>query len=164
MHRLSIARSLRLALGGLTIALVVVAALGIDSLYSSREHYENALSGSSELAIAAANLESAQLSQYEAVRDARGPAGAAARAEAASDLQSAAAAARSLARSDPTSERLVQAQLAAASPSQAAAAAGAVQTRQQVRQTAARSRAKSDSRRALALVAGAGALALIGAL
>ena len=56
MQRLSIARSLRLALVALTVALAVVAALGIASLYNSRQRYENRLEQTSSLATAAANL------------------------------------------------------------------------------------------------------------
>ena len=41
MQRLSIARSLRLALLALTLALAVVAALGIASLYDARQRYED---------------------------------------------------------------------------------------------------------------------------
>ena len=43
MQRLSIARSLRLALVGLTVALALVAALGIASLYNARQRYEDRL-------------------------------------------------------------------------------------------------------------------------
>ena len=56
MQRLSIARSLRLALVALTLALAVVAALGTASLYNSRQRYENRLEQTSSLATAAANL------------------------------------------------------------------------------------------------------------
>src|SRR5438309_1413694 len=43
MQRFSIARSLRLALVGLTIVLALVAAIGVSSLYSARQGYENLL-------------------------------------------------------------------------------------------------------------------------
>ena len=43
MQRLSIARSLRLALIALTLALAVIAALGVASLYNSRQSYESKL-------------------------------------------------------------------------------------------------------------------------
>ena len=52
MQRLSIARSLRLALVGLTIVLAVVAALGVSSLYSSRQRYEDTLLQTSALSVA----------------------------------------------------------------------------------------------------------------
>ncbi len=52
MQRLSIARSLRLALLGLTLILAVVAALGVSSLYDARQRYEDTLAQSSALATA----------------------------------------------------------------------------------------------------------------
>ena len=63
MQRLSIARSLRLALIGLTVALAVVAALGVASLYRARQRYETTLSASSSLATAAANLQTAAIAE-----------------------------------------------------------------------------------------------------
>src|SRR5947209_7636211 len=113
MQRLSIARSLRLALVGLTVALAVIAALGLSSLYGARQRYENALAQTSELATAAANLASAAVAEEEVLRDARGPAASAARRQAQLSYLAAAGAAVSLARDDPISERLVAAQLAA---------------------------------------------------
>jgi hypothetical protein len=59
MQRLSIARSLRLALVALTLALAIVAALGIASLYNSRQTYEKGLLTTSSLSTAGANLASA---------------------------------------------------------------------------------------------------------
>ena len=50
MPRLSISRTLRLALIGLTLALAVVAAVGVSSLYRARQHYEDSLQSSSSLA------------------------------------------------------------------------------------------------------------------
>jgi nitrogen fixation/metabolism regulation signal transduction histidine kinase len=72
MRRLSIARSLCLALVGLTLALATIAVLGISSLYSARQRYENILVDSSTLATDAANLEAATLAEQEVLRDARG--------------------------------------------------------------------------------------------
>jgi len=184
MQRLSIARSLRLALVGLTVALAVVAALGVSSLYSARERYENTLSSSATLATAAANLTSAGIAEAEVLLDARGSGAASARRQAAATYATDAAIARALARADPVSERLLNAQIGAESEARTlaargtAAAAGALagplarartlaaqlQARQQVRQAAARSRARSDSRRAILLVAIAGLLALAAAL
>jgi hypothetical protein len=43
MPRLSIARSLRPALVGLTLALAAVAAVGVADLYNVRQRYENVL-------------------------------------------------------------------------------------------------------------------------
>ncbi|HEX8159358.1 MAG TPA: ATP-binding protein [Solirubrobacteraceae bacterium] len=50
------ARTLQLALLGLTIALALIGAVGIAALYDARQQYEDRLSASSELEIAAANL------------------------------------------------------------------------------------------------------------
>ena len=113
MQRLSIARSLRLALVALTLALAAIAALGVASLYNSRQTYENKLEHTSALATAAANLAGAGIAEEEVLRDARGPQAAAARAQVAAAYQSAAQTATNLAHADPTSEKLVRAQIAA---------------------------------------------------
>ena len=72
MQRLSIARLLRLALLALTLALAVVAALGIASLDNARQRYENRLVSTSNLATAGANLAGAAVAEEEVLRDARG--------------------------------------------------------------------------------------------
>ncbi|HUA47615.1 MAG TPA: ATP-binding protein [Solirubrobacteraceae bacterium] len=182
MQRLSIARSLRLALVALTLALALVAALGIASLYRARQRYENRLLNTSSLAIAGANLAGAGIAEEEVLRDARGPGVAAARRQVAAAYAAAAATATSLARGDPVSERLVREQIAAEQDARTLAAAGhlttavtgplasaralaaQLQARQAARQASARSQARSDSRRALLLVIVAGVLALGGAL
>jgi signal transduction histidine kinase/CheY-like chemotaxis protein/HAMP domain-containing protein len=184
MQRLSIARSLRLALVALTVALAVVAALGTASLYDSRQHYENTLSQASALSISAANLAGAGIAEQEVLRDATGPGAPAARAQAAADYQSAASTATDLAKGDGPSERLVREQIAAEATArtmagagrlaaatavtgplaQARALAGELQARQVAREASARTQARSDSRRALLLVVIAGVLALAGAL
>jgi len=184
MQRLSIARSLRLALLGLTVVLAVLAALGISSLYSARQRYESELASSSSLAVAAANLATSGIAEEEVLRDVRGAAGAANRQQVAGSFLSAASTAQHLAAPDPVSERLVQEQIdaeatartlaaggqfaAASAPNgplaRARALAAQLQLRQQARQAAARSRARSDSRRAIVLVAIAGLLALAAAL
>ena len=184
MQRLSIARSLRLALVGLTVALAVVAAVGVASLYTSRQHYEDKLVDSASLATAAANLASAGVTEEEVLRDARGPGAAAARSQAAATFAAAARNVMSLAQQDPVSMRLAQAQIAAetrarqlaaqgrfalaTAPSgplaQARSLANQLQARQLARQATARANARSSSRRALLLVAIAGVLAIVGAL
>ena len=184
MQRLSIARSLRLALIALTLALAVIAALGVASLYNSRQSYENKLEQTSALATAAANLAGAGIAEEEVLRDARGPNAAAARAQVAAAYDSAAHTATVLAASDPKSASLVQAQIAAQNQARrlalanrlpaatavsgplahARALATQLQQRQLTRQAQARSQARSDSRRALLLIIIAGALALVGAL
>ena len=98
MQRLSIARSLRLALTALTLVLAVVAALGVASLYSSRQRYEDTLVQTSELSTAAANLASAGVVEAEVLRDAQGASAGAARLQAANSYAQAIAAARALAR------------------------------------------------------------------
>src|SRR5579884_3706970 len=90
MQRFSIARSLRLALIGLTLALAVVAALGVSSLYNARQRYENVLVRTSSLATAAANLSSASIAEAEVLRDVRGPGAPRARREAAAGRRAAA--------------------------------------------------------------------------
>ena len=55
-RRRSIARTLRVALIGLTIALAVIGAIGIAALYDARQQYEDNLSKTSALEVAAANL------------------------------------------------------------------------------------------------------------
>ena len=164
MPRLSIARSLRLALVGLTVALAALAALALSSLYNARQRYERTLSSTSALAVAAANLTSAAIAEQEVLRDVRGPNAAQARFQAATAYADAAGRARALAGGDPASLRLVNAEIAAGPSPTAAALADRVQARQRVRQASARSRAGSDSRRALVLVAAAALLALVAAL
>jgi signal transduction histidine kinase/HAMP domain-containing protein len=184
MQRLSIARSLRLALVALTLGLAAVAALGIASLYNSRLSYENKLEQTSSLATVAANLAGAGVAEEEVLRDARGPQAAAARAQVAAPYQAAATTAAKLAEADPASEHLVQAQIAAENQARrlalshqlpaataangplatARALATELQQRQIARETAAREQARSNSRRALTLIVVAGILALAGAL
>ena len=182
MQHLSIARSLRLALVAMTVALAVVAALGIASLYSARQRYENRLTQTSSLAIAGANLASAGIAEEEVLRDARGPNAAAARRQVAAAYGAAATTATTLARGDPPSERLVRDQIAAERTARSLAVRGSfltavsgplararklatqLQARQATRQAQARGQARSDSRRSLLLVIVAGVLALGGAL
>src|SRR5437764_15056328 len=160
MQRMSIARSLRLALVSLTVALAVVAALGVASLYRARQRYENVLVNTSSLATASANLQSAAIAKQEVLRDVRGRGAATARVQAAAAYRAAASTATSLARGDPESVRLLREQIAAGPSLRVGGLAAAVQARQRARQAAARSRARSDSRPAGRPVAGAGAPAL----
>ena len=111
MGRFSIARSLRLALIGLAIALASVAAAGIASLYSARQRYENVLARSSDLGTAVANLTSAGVVQVEIAHDATGPLAPAARRQAAAAFDRSAQAAAALARADPASARLLAHQI-----------------------------------------------------
>ena len=184
MHRLSIARSLRLTLIALTLALAVLAAVGVAGLHRARQTYEDTLAGSSALATAGANLLAAGAVEEEALRAPRGEAGDLARRAAASDYAAAARTAASLAAGDALSAQLVTEQIAAeeraarlathgglalaAAPDgplvRARDLAARLQTRQQARQRRARADAKSASRRDVVLVAIAALLALIGAI
>jgi signal transduction histidine kinase/HAMP domain-containing protein len=183
MQRFSIARSLRLALIALTFVLAVVAALGVSSLYSARQAYENRLVRSSQLATAAANLTSAGVAEAEVWRDVTGSKAGAARRQVQIAYTDTANQALALGRSDPDSESLIRQEIAAEARARALATsrsaadtaiagplvrarqlANQLQALQQRRENAARATARSDSRRAIVLVIVAGALALLGAL
>src|SRR3954454_25005013 len=56
VRRLSIARSVQLALLGLTIALTAIAGFGVGALYSSRQAYEDRLAHAFEVKAAAGRL------------------------------------------------------------------------------------------------------------
>jgi hypothetical protein len=56
MRRLSLARSFQIALLGLTLALAVIAALGIAALYDARQRYEDRLADTYEVQAAGARL------------------------------------------------------------------------------------------------------------
>ncbi len=124
MQRLSIARSLRLALLALTLVLAVVAAVGVASLYHARQRYEDTLLQSSALSTAAANLAAAGVSEDEVLRDARGPAAAGARGQASAAYGAAARRASSLAVSDQISAGLVRRQVTAEAQARRLAAGG----------------------------------------
>jgi signal transduction histidine kinase/CheY-like chemotaxis protein len=182
MQRLSIARSLRLALVAMTLALALVAALGIASLYNARQRYESRIIQTSSLSTAGANLAGAGIAEEEVLRDATGPGAAAARRQVAAAYQAAATTAAGLAQTDQDSAKLVREQIAAQAEARALAdrgqfttAAGGplarvralaaqLQARQAERQVAARAQAGADSRRAVLIVVVAGVLALAGAL
>jgi signal transduction histidine kinase/HAMP domain-containing protein len=184
MGRFSIARSLRLALIGLAIALASVAAAGIASLYSARQRYENVLARSADLGTAVANLTSAGVVQVEIAHDATGPLAPAARRQAAAAFERSARAATDLAASDPASAKLLAHQISlqrlalaqakrgrlksasagGGTLTRAAAVANHLQARQQVRQRQASDRDRSQSRSAITIAIVAGVLALIAAL
>src|SRR2546423_11590644 len=56
MRRLSFARSFQIALLGLTLALALIAALGIAALYDARQRYEDRLAATYELQASGARL------------------------------------------------------------------------------------------------------------
>jgi signal transduction histidine kinase/DNA-binding NarL/FixJ family response regulator len=182
--RLSIARSLRLALTGLTLILVAVATGAVASLYRSRQHYEAALVQTSNVATAAANLANAATTQAEVLRDASGPAGRRARVQVTRTYDRAAATARSLARADPVSQnliaqevheqavvrRLVTSGRLSAAPvlgralARQSSLAGRIQSRQRTLERQAAATAQNSSQRAIDVLVAAGIVALLAAL
>ncbi|MCW3001327.1 MAG: hypothetical protein JWQ20_625, partial [Conexibacter sp.] len=68
MRRLSIARSIQLALLGLTIALTAIAGFGVGALYSSRQHYEDQLAHAFEVKAAAGKLLAASVVEEATLR------------------------------------------------------------------------------------------------
>ncbi|WP_249009553.1 ATP-binding protein [Conexibacter sp. DBS9H8] len=163
MPRFSIARSLRVALVGLTLTLAVIAAVGVASLYEARQGYENTLVNSAELAGAAANLATASVVVETIAAEVHGHPTAAQR-QAAVAYRSAESRAIGLAAAHPVSARLLRAEIDAASANAALAAAGRLQQHQTVRQARARELTRTRSRRALAIIVAAGIVALLTAL
>jgi signal transduction histidine kinase/DNA-binding response OmpR family regulator len=163
MQRLSIARLLRLALIGLTVILAAIAAVGVASLYNSRQNYEDTLVNSSQLASSAANLATASVVVESVAANVHGKPTRAER-QTAQAYEAAERRALSLAASDPLSLKLVHREINAADANDALAEAGAVQNRQTARQRLAQADARSKSRRALLLIIVAGLIALVGAL
>ena len=192
MHRLSIARSLLLALVGLTLALAAVAALEVASLYDARQDYENSLARTYAGEVAAANLLAAGVVEETVLRARRGLRLARTRAAAAYDRAAEAAAAA--ARGDERSQRLAARAAAAQRRVRAAAAdarragrgsprrrdaalerlaaalrdartaAAALAGRQAARRADARDEVERRTELALIAAAVAGALALVAAL
>ncbi len=178
MRRHSIARSLLLALVGLTLALAAVAALGVASLYDARQRYEDDLARSFAGEVAAANILAAGVVEESILRSARGGPQSSARAARAFDQ--ALRAARAAVGGDPATlarvDRAGRAEerlratprrfLNSLAPDLRAgrAATAAIATRQSDRRTAARARASAHTERAVLTAAIAGLLALIAAL
>ena len=175
MKRLSIARTLVLALAGLTVLLAVVAGLAVAALYDARQRYEDDLARAYATEVATANMLAAGVVEETVLRSRRGGAGA--RARAAAGFDTAAAAAQEAARGDGASERLVAEQIAAQERARGGGAAAIgealregrraateLSRRQAVRRVEARAVAQDDSRRAVVTAGIAGGLALIAAL
>ncbi|MEJ7892149.1 MAG: ATP-binding protein [Solirubrobacteraceae bacterium] len=170
MRRLSIARSLLLALVGLTVTLAALAALQVASLYDARQDYENALARSYAGEAAAASLLAASVVE-ESVLGA-GASGGAARRQAAAAFDQAAAAAREAAGDDARSRALLaravtaQARLrdAGTPPDEGRAGLADLARRQAAVRADAQDEASSRSRRSVLFAALAGVLALGGAL
>jgi signal transduction histidine kinase/CheY-like chemotaxis protein/HAMP domain-containing protein len=189
MSRPSLARSLLLALVGLTIALAVVAALSVSAFFETRQRYEDRLATSYAVEVATANLLAAGVIEETILV---GRSSAAARARARATFDEAARAAREAAGGDRPSRRLVEAIVTAEESTRTAAArarrvrrraereralgllsdargagrraASALSTRQAARRREARDQASDDSRGATFRAAAAGGLALLGAL
>ncbi len=105
-RRRSIARTLRLALLGLTVGLAVIGAIGIAALYNARQDYENSLSDTAALEVAAVNLMSAAIALEANLARPRSEQTTPFVARAARALERDAARVRSLARGDARSATL----------------------------------------------------------
>ncbi len=184
--RPSLARSLTVALVGLTLVLTLAAAAGIGGIYSARQDYEDALSRAYALETASSALFASGVVEQAALQGgARANAGLRRRARAA--YRERARRARALAAGDSASRRLVERAVAGqddivrlsrgsrksaaarARRTRAALARGqrieaALAVRQSARRDAARTQARDDTRSAALLAGGAGLLALLGAI
>ncbi|HEV7807496.1 MAG TPA: ATP-binding protein [Solirubrobacteraceae bacterium] len=184
-RRRSIARTLRVALLGLTIGLAVIGAIGIGALYDARQRYEDRLSETSALEVAAANLLSAAVALEANLARPRTPQTTPFVTRAARDLDAGGARVRVLARPDPPSRALSRrmsgaryaARALALDPAQDAVRARTASRlpavrdatrqlalRQVVRRDAARAEAKRRTRSAVISIALGAGLALIAAL
>ena len=173
MARLTLARSLRLALLGLTVVLAAVAAGGVAFLYASRQTYEDRLAGAYQLQTAASRLLAAGIVEEATLRATS--AGSAQRAAARRAFELTLADARRLAAGDAPS--LAEVEAAARDEQRIRAHPGAQSTpllgraslvglaaRQRTRLAQARARAASRSRTALLAAGGGALLALLAAL
>jgi len=185
-RRRSLARSLTIALVGLTVVLALAAAAGIGGIYSARQDYEDALARTYSLEAASSALFSAGVVEQAALQT-TGRTGAALRRRARDAYQDRARGARALAASDPVSRRLVdravagqervvrlsrgsdrsargRARLTRRTLIQGQRAETALIARQGVRRTRARDQTRDDTRSATLIAGGAGLLALLGAV
>jgi signal transduction histidine kinase/DNA-binding response OmpR family regulator len=174
IQRLSIARSIRLALLGATLALTALAAVGLAELYSARQRYEDRLASAYALDAAGGRLLAASVVEEATLALARGPSGAGRRQQAAQAFDYAAGQATRLASPDPPSARLVAAAVGAeaalrsqrhhprpGAALQARAPIDALSARQAARRSQAHRAVDRDSRRALLAIVIGGALALL---
>lgn len=175
MARLTLARSLRLALLGLTVVLAAVAAGGVAFLYETRQTYEDKLAEAYQLQAAASRLLAAGIVEEATLRTAAGTRAAAQRAAARKAFVVTLADARRLAADDRASEGYVeeaarnQQNVRTHPREQNAPLAGrasivALAARQRERLADAHDQAATDSRTALLAAGAAGLLALIAAL
>ena len=188
LRRLPLAPTLTLSLVGLTLVLALVAALGIGNLYEARQDYEDELARTYELESASSRLLAAGVIEETSFRE-RGAGARGARRRAARAFDAVAERALALARTDPESERLLRARLAAERRARRLAdripaggraprterrlaesifvareASEELIARQRERRAGARETAQDASRSALLTAAGAGVVALLGAL
>jgi signal transduction histidine kinase/CheY-like chemotaxis protein len=186
LGRLPLASTLTLALVGLTVALALIAALGIGNLYSARQDYEDALARTYELEAASARLLAAGVAE-EAALTSTAPGSADVRRGARRAFADQARVALRLAGDDRVSVRRVRARIAAERRARGLAASARrsgspaarrrltrtlflarkanddLSERQDDRRAAARDAAGEDTRTALLTTTGAGVLALLAA-
>lgn len=185
-RRPSLARSLTVALVGLTVVLALAAAAGIGGIYSARQDYEDALARAYSLEAASSALFASGVVEQAALQ-ARGSGSAALRRRARVAYEDRARRARALAAGDPVSRRLVDravanqdriVRLSRGSPRSAAGrvrrtrealaqgqrSEAALVARQGVRREEARAQTRDDTRSAALIAGGAGLLALLGAV
>ena len=176
MRRPSLARSLLIALVGMTLALAVVAAASVSAFFQTRQNYEDRLAATYATEVATANLLAASVIEETVLRTG---ADTETRRRALATFAEATTAARSSAQADPASSALVERIVAAeararaarrdrealgAALSEARAAAGELSARQAQRRAEAREIASDDSQRATFRATAAGVLAILGAL
>jgi signal transduction histidine kinase/HAMP domain-containing protein/ActR/RegA family two-component response regulator len=173
--RLTLARSLRLALLGLTVVLAAVAAGGVAYLYETRQTYEDRLADAYELRTAASRLLAAGVVEEATLRTARGSAAYRQRRSARRAFELTLADARKLAAGDPPSVAALetaarkQAALRARprsddAPLAARESLAVLARRQRARLEEARKETAKDSRTAVLAAGAGGLLALITAL
>ena len=104
--RRSIARTLRIALFGLTIGLAVIGAVGIAALYNARQDYEDSLTETAALEVAAADLLTATVALEANLVRPKTPRTTSFVSESATDFVQYAARVRTLARDEPGSRAL----------------------------------------------------------
>jgi signal transduction histidine kinase/DNA-binding response OmpR family regulator len=181
----SIARTLRTALLGLTIALAIVGAIAIAALYDARQTYEDELAAASAVEVSAANLLASTVALEANLARARSRRSARFVQRAADSFDDGAGALRRLSAGDAASRALARsvaparsdAAVLAAHPTATAARASAardlpavrvavqqIATRQQARRQEARATAQRRSRVALVAIALGAGLALAGVL
>ncbi len=173
VRRLSIARSVQVALLGLTIALTAIAAVGVGALYASRQDYEDQLSAGLGLQAGAAQLLAAGVVEEATLRLTPGDRRAVARARTAylralGDLRARAAgdprSATLVVRAGRAQERVRRRPRSRAAPLAARLPLAQLSDRQAGRIARARDDASDRARRAVVAIVAGGGLALLAAL